>query len=244
LGDKISQLIGEALSRAATNRSGFPLHGGRRTGLFSNSMAAKKAAQVCKSEGYLETLAVESRGRQTREVCAITQKGLAYLLHQVSPKQILAELVQALHFQQSQTGELLKSVQQWQASIDSFKNLIHQYFQQCDLNGSLHLTQAASNGVMHHAGAKSESDIGASIVSQLDQWPGSGDCPLPELFRRCGHENITIGQFHDELRRLQQEERVYLHPWTGPLSEIPEPAFALLAGHGIAYYASRRSSCP
>jgi hypothetical protein len=28
------------------------------------------------------------------------------------------------------------------------------------------------------------------------------------------------------------------------LPEIPEPAFALLAGHGIAYYASRRSPCP
>jgi hypothetical protein len=244
LADKISELIGEGLSRAARNPRGFPLHGGRGTGLFSNSVAAKKAAQVCKSEGYLETLAMESRGRQTREVCAITQKGLAYLLHQVSPKQLLAEFMQALHSQQSQTGELLKTVGQWQASIDSLKNLVHQYFQQCNHNGSLHLRQAASNGTNQQAGAKNESEIRDSILSQLDQWQGSGDCPLPELFRRCGHEGMSIGQFHDELRILQQEERIYLHSWTGPLSEIPEPAFALLAGHGIAYYVSRRSSCP
>ena len=243
MGDKTSELIAEALSRAARTPNGLPLHGGRRTGLFSSSIAAKKAAQVCKSEGYLETLSTEARGRGAREICAITPKGLAYLLHQGSPKQWLAELVQALHSQQSQTGEVLRNVEQWQASIDSFKNLVHQYFQQRDGNGSLHLTAETSKGPNHHAGAKSESAIGESILSQLDQWQGSGDCSLPELFRRCSYEDITIGQFHDELRRLQQEDQIYLHPWTGPLPEIPEPAFALLAGHGIAYYVSRRSSC-
>jgi len=243
LGDKTSELIAEALSRAASTPNGLPLHGGRRTGLFSSSVAAKKAAHVCKSEGYLETLSTEAWGRGTREICAITQKGLAYLLHQDSPKPWLAELVQALHSQQAQTGELLRSVQQWQASIDSFKNLVHQYFQQRDCNGSLHLMSETSNRTNNHASAKSQSEIRESILSQLDQWHGSGDCPLPELFRCC-HEGVTIGQFHDELRRLQQEEQIYLHSWTGSLSEIPEPALALLAGHGIAYYASRRSACP
>ena len=69
------------------------------------------------------------------------------------------------------------------------------------------------------------------------------DCPLPELYRRLRdvHPALTIGQFHDGLRRLHEQEQVYLHPWTGPLYAMPEPAFALLIGHEVAYYASARS---
>jgi hypothetical protein len=245
LRDKTSELVAEALSRAAKVPGGVPLHGGRGTGLFSNSAAAKNAAQLCKSEGYLQVLSTEPRGRGTREICAITQKCLAYLLYQVNPKHVLRDLVQALHSQQSQIGDLLRNVGQWQANIDSFKNLVDQYLRQGDRNGSLHFGPTASNEGNHLAGGKREtSELRDSILSQLSQWEESGDCPLPELFRPCGQEHFTIGQFHDELRRLHQEEHIYLHPWTGPLPEIPEPAFALLAGHGIAYYASRRSPCP
>jgi hypothetical protein len=245
LGDKTSELIREALSRAAQTPSGLPLHGGRRTGLFTNSAAAKKAAQVCKSEGYLEVLSSEARGRGTREICSITQKGLAYLFLQVSPKHALRDLVQVLHSQQSQIGELLKSVGQWQVLIDSFKNLVDQHLLHGDRNGSLHFAPAAGDETSDHEGMKREPPgLRDSILWQLSQWHESGDCPLPELFRRCSQDRFTIGQFHDELRRLHQQEQIYLHPWTGPLSEIPEPAFALLAGHGIAYYASRRFPCP
>ena len=44
----------------------------------------------------------------------------------------------------------------------------------------------------------------------------------------------------DGLRKLHQQEQIYLHPWTGPLYDLPEPALALLVGHEVAYYASRR----
>jgi hypothetical protein len=80
----------------------------------------------------------------------------------------------------------------------------------------------------------------------LAAWHDSGalgDCPLPELFRRLQPRlpGLTIGQFHDGLRHLHQDEAIYLHPWTGPLYEMPEPALALLIGHEIAYYASLRA---
>ena len=68
------------------------------------------------------------------------------------------------------------------------------------------------------------------------------DCPLPELFRhlKANHSSVTIGQFHDLIRALYADRKIYLHPWTGPLYELPEPACALLAGHEVAYYASLR----
>jgi hypothetical protein len=33
-----------------------------------------------------------------------------------------------------------------------------------------------------------------------------------------------------------------LHPWAGPIYEIPEPELAMLVGHAIAYYVSLRAS--
>ena len=51
---------------------------------------------------------------------------------------------------------------------------------------------------------------------------------------------VTIGEFQDALRRLHDLGKIYLHPWTGPLYDIPEPSYALLVGHEIAYYASIR----
>jgi hypothetical protein len=42
------------------------------------------------------------------------------------------------------------------------------------------------------------------------------------------------------LRLLYDAGRIYLHPWTGPLYAVPEPTFALLVGHNVAYYASLR----
>ena len=73
-----------------------------------------------------------------------------------------------------------------------------------------------------------------------------GDCPLPELWRgaRATSPGLTIGQFHDALRQLSDERVLSLHPWTGPLYEMPEPETALLAGHEIAYYASGRTIRP
>ena len=68
------------------------------------------------------------------------------------------------------------------------------------------------------------------------------DCPLAELFRSLStlEPAPTVGLFHDALRRLHADARIYLHPWTGPLYALPEPAVALLVGHEIAYYASLR----
>jgi hypothetical protein len=219
--------------------AGLPLHGSRSQSLFATSVSGKNAAQLCKSEGYLQIVKTEHRGRRVREICAISEKGLAYLLLQVSPKQVLEDLVRAFHAQQAQVGELLTSARQWQANIDSCKSLIQKVLHQ----GSECWPSGSANGKVERATSSQDSiAVRQSILDHLHQWRKSGaagDCPLPELFRRAG-QNLSIGQFHDQLRALHEQEQIYLHPWSGPLHEIPEPALALLAGHGIAYYASIR----
>jgi hypothetical protein len=208
----------------------------------------------------------ENRGKRSREFCAITEKGLAYLLSLVSPKQILTDFVHTLHSHQAQVGELLATVRRWQADFDGLKAAAEKVLmkisnEQWTHYGGLWAVDRVNgkaggcNGTGSGTQPRSDSDLstphgplaqGEVLLQQLRQWQesgASGDCPLPELFRRVHQDTgpFSIGRFHDDLRRLHDEEQIYLHPWTGSLHEIPEPAFALLVGHEIAYYASLRT---
>src|SRR5262245_36057467 len=97
MADKSTQLILAALGRAAADPAGVPLFGSRAApGLFAATGPARQAAQRCKDEDYVRVVRSAPRGKTVQEICAITEKGLAYLLSQVSPKQVLEDLVRAL----------------------------------------------------------------------------------------------------------------------------------------------------
>jgi hypothetical protein len=82
-------------------------------------------------------------------------------------------------------------------------------------------------------------DLAPAVVAHLTDRAGATDCPLPELFRAVARTAAsTIGEFHDCLRQLHTDGTITLPAWTGPLYALPEPQYALLIGHGIAYYAS------
>jgi hypothetical protein len=81
------------------------------------------------------------------------------------------------------------------------------------------------------------------IFLVLKEWSDEGrigDCQLNYIYQKtlslC--PGITPGAFHDGLRSLSQKKLVELHPWTGPLYEIPQPELAMMSGHEIACYAS------
>jgi hypothetical protein len=243
MADKSNQLLLDALNRAMAEPGGLPLFGGRKTaGLFTASALARKAAQFCKDEGLVRSLRTETRGRTTQEICAITEKGLAFLLDQASPKQALASLVHALEARGAQLSDLTDSVHRTQTAIETLKEVAAKVLQQLHERPApaLPCDKTMSNGNGADAAAK-------VVLDALTRWQTSGaleDCPLPQLYRSvCGSlPGLTVGQFHDALRRLQQSLQLYLHPWTGPMYELPEPTFALMVGHEIAYYASLRLS--
>jgi hypothetical protein len=240
LADKTTQLVLDALHRAVAAPEGLPLHSGKAgPGLFAVTGPARLAAQRCKDEGYLRVVRTETRGKAPVEVCALTEQGLAFLLAQASPKQVLEDLVRALETGQSQVAEFVATARQWQAGLDAFRGIAE--------TALLHLRQHAANGTAGPPPSGNGTDTGlADVLAYLAQRQAAGaseDCPLPELFRHAQRETpgLTIGHFHDDLRRLHERGQIYLHPWTGPLYDLPEPAFALLVGHEIAYYASPRS---
>jgi hypothetical protein len=242
LADKSTQLVLDALTRAVADPDGVPLHGSKSApGLFPASPAARQAAQRCKDEGLVRVVTTQARGKTVQEICAITEKGLTYLLSQVNPRQVLEDLVRAVESRQAQVGELVASARQTQAGFEALRAVAERVLQQVQQRrepAPLPCDKAAASG-------NGTPPWTAAALAELARWQAAGaseDYPLPALFRavRQGGPALSIGQFHDGLRRLHDQGQIYLHPWTGPLYEIPEPPYALLIGHEIAYYASLR----
>jgi len=252
LADKSQTLLLDGLRRAMAEPGGLPVIAAKsQPGLFAGTAAGKQAAQLCEQEGYLRKLGTETRGKTTIDICAISEKGLAFLLGQVNPRPILEVFVQSLESRQGQFAELLGSAQASQRYLEELKETVHkalEHFRQARPESTDRLQtgpHGGGNGNGVHKAEKKTPNRAAILLDQLRLWHGSGalgDCPLPRLFTGIRSEDgpWTVGQFHDLLRSLHEERKIYLHPWTGPLYEMPEPSVALLIGHEVAYYASLR----
>lgn len=257
MADKSTPLILTALGRAAATGT-LPLYAARTApGLFPTTAAGKQAAQRCHEEGYLtevpteappETTATTAVKKKTAiPLCTITDKGMTYLLSQVSPRQVLEEVVHGLQSRQEQLTELCNEARRAAAAVETLKANVEKVLDQLPRPGA-----ATSNGQLKslftaflHDGKPQAptGDVETTLIDELARWQKSGaseDCPLPHLYRhlQARHTGLTVGCFHDVLRRLHDSGKLYLHPWTGPLYDLPEPSYALLAGHGVAYYAS------
>jgi DNA-binding PadR family transcriptional regulator len=244
LADKSTELILAALSRAIADPHGLSLHGRKASsGMFAATSGGRLAAQRAKDEGYLQVLRTQPRGKAIDEICAITEKGVAYLLSQVNPKQVLEDFIRSLESKQHQTGELLTAAHQMNKAIESLKETAERVLAQVQAK-SVSATHSAPNGKQAVNGDLSGMPNLLPLLARWNESLASEDCPLPELYRQLceKHPGSTIGQFHDELRKLHEQTQIYLHPWTGPLYAIPEPSYALLIGHEIAYYASLRKA--
>jgi hypothetical protein len=241
LADKSHSLVLDALARAAAEPRGLPLLASKAAaGLFAANAAGKEAARHSKNEELIRVLREETKGKSTQEICVLTEKGLGLLLEQANPRRVLEAFVNALEVSQQQMTHLLESARANQEQLLALKAGAEMVLQQLQRPQVLTPRSVERNG--KHAG-----DGAAALVTYLTRRHEKGaldDCPLPELFRhlRSHHSGLTTGQFHDLLVRLVDDGTIYLHPWTGPLYELPEPACALLVGHEVAYYASLRKT--
>ncbi len=238
LAEKSSSLVLEALTLAAADPTGQRLFGTKGSpGLFRSTGAARQAAQQCKDEGYLRVVSAEAKGKTVQEICAVTEKGLAFLLSQLSPKSVLESLVQALDSRQAQLAELTASTRQTHAVFDALKTTIEKVLAE---------VAKAPQPLAPGPGANGSEAWKTTVLARLAEWTAlrpAEDCPLAELYQHARKQTptLSLGRFHDGIRQLHEEQKIYLHPWTGPLYELPDPACALLVGHEIVYYASLRT---
>ncbi len=236
MADKPDSLILEALSRAMADPSGAPLHGTKASpGLFGTTQASREAAQRCKDEGYLHVVRKEASGKTPRELCSLTEKGLAYLLSQLSPRQAIERFIESLDARHQQIGELVATACRTEQLFSDLKATAEKVLAELKQSPQPNLPRNGSETWK------------IAIRTFLTRWEAERpieDCPLPELYRRAQQDSpaLTIGRFHDGLRELVEGQELYLHPWSGPLYDLPEPACALMSGHEVAYYASLRKT--
>jgi hypothetical protein len=241
LADKSTRLILEALTHAAAEPATLPLFAGKgNPGLFPATASARQAAKRCQDDGLIRLETIEGSGKSGREVCVVTDKGLDWLLSASSPRHVLEDFLRVLEQKQARTAELIAAARQMASGLESLRGAIER------LTPRIQSQSAQTHHLTSQSAQKQPADLKVDIAAELEKWHAvtPRDCPLPELFRtlKDHHAEMSVGQFHDALRGMHEEHQVYLHPWTGPLYEIPEPAFAMLAGHEVAYYASPRQS--
>jgi hypothetical protein len=258
--DKSTPLVLAALGRAAAAAEPVPLHGTRAApGLFPATAAGKQAAQRCRDDGLLAVAeppdppaagGTAVKKKAAAPCCTITDKGLGYLLAQVSPRQVLEDFVRGLEARQHRVADCAAALRALQSSTDGLKASVEKILDQfppperaAGAGGlkALFREFLAEPAPVNGQTLAPPAALEGAVLAELQRWQQSGaseDCPLPHLYRQSAAG--SIGLFHDALRRLHDAGQIYLHPWTGPLYELPEPPFALLVGHEIAYYASLR----
>ena len=61
---------------------------------------------------------------------------------------------------------------------------------------------------------------------------------LPQLFRfaRSRQPALSLGSFHDLVRRMADAGQVRLSPFTQAMYQLPEPECAMIVGREIMYY--------
>ncbi len=265
MADKSIPLVLTALSRAAAAGGPIPLFGSKTVaGLFPTTAPGKQAAQRCRDEGYLTvvpeepaptsatdsaTATLTRKKSSSQTLCLITDKGLAYLLSQVSPREVLEEFVRVLQARGAQWSELNALAQRLLHSTETLKTHVEKVLSQFprpEGPGAAGNLKALFRDFLNDAPLPAAGKgLEPLLLEELGGWQGTGsgeDCPLPDLYRKAKARTpaLTIGQFHDALRRLSDDGKIYLHPWSGPLYDLPEPPYALLTGHEVAYYASVR----
>ena len=192
-----------------------------------------------------------SQGKGTVEFCAASPKGLAYLLEQSSPKQVLEDFVRVLEERRGEVQSLLKTADRMAANLAGMNERIQQVLPQVVLSRQPVPVETSpwdreGNVALQAPPAWDVGELADRLLMRLADWASSQgvtrDCPLPDLFRSLStlDPNPSIGLFHDCLRQLHDDRRIYLHPYTGPLYTLPEPAYALMIGHEVSYYASSR----
>jgi len=240
LADESQALIVNALTRALAAPAGLPLLSSRN-GLFTTTAAGKKAAQDCRTRGLVHILRSEGKGKSAQEIVALSDEGLSVLLRDSSPRPALEAILQAIQERHEELEALVQSARVAQVTLEALGAQARRVLD------SLKDNHPGSLASLPEANGKHVPDLDIAILQCLDKWHEGDrleDCPLPDLFRalQATDRSVTIGQFHDSLRRLRGQKKIHLHPWTGPTYEIPVPALAVMMGHEIAYYASLKSS--
>jgi hypothetical protein len=143
---------------------------------------------------------------------------------------------------QKSVAEALRPVEEVQASLQALQANIAGVLEKIKpidldeltrkLAGSRHTPEAASADSQDW-----EQEVVRLVTEQRQRNPFQR-LTLPQLFERvrARKAGLTLGQFHDGLRRLQDEKRIRLSPYTQALATLDDPRNALFLDREVKFY--------
>ncbi len=255
----VEELVLEAIERALADPSPRKLHGSKANpGIFlASSAAAKAAAQQCLEMGLIAACGEKRTKSKVTPLYGIAPAGLQYLLEHDPLRQLLAathdgvtRLAQTSAACQQTLAHVQHQVTKLQEAVQSAASRL----QPPNIEKMLAAVSAARGAAATVPGAAAGStaasppsvaaphaELAAAVVQHLQQHKRQAPLrplDLPQLFRfaQSRQPALSLGSFHDVVRRLADAGQLRLSPFTQAMYQLPEPQYALIVGREIMYY--------
>lgn len=234
--EKRTELTLDALKRALAEPGAHRLfRSGKLAGLFPSRVGASAdAALHAITDGLLETVRTETKGRFIIEWVRATPKGVAFVHERDSPKAVLRELRDVI-------GETRSGVPLWMADAQREVAATAEKFERqgAEMLKRLDALTERVEAALRRAevvGFRIPDPVAKAVPSAefvLDYLDRRGtttatDCPLAELFHALQerHPTLTVPEFHMGIRRLADVRAVRLAIG----ADADDPEFALIVG--------------
>jgi hypothetical protein len=245
--DRVREATAEALKRALAGPAEHRLYrSGKLEGLFpGRGGLAGEAAAAALRDGLLEVVRTETRGKTVIEWVRATPAAVDFLDRHESPVHALEDLRAALRLNQQAVPVWLAEMRAGLSDLDrrltadavGWHERLEALARRVD--ETLRRIEQATPPLPEDMARDCPWAIDAlNYLDRRKSGGAAGDCPLPELFAslRRAHAGLTLGAFHEGLRRLHERHALRLRPADGPLAQ---PEFALLDGEAVYYTAAR-----
>lgn len=236
---KRTELVLDALKRGIAGPGEHRLfRSGKLAGLFpSRTGASAEAALTALTDGLLEAVRTEAKGKLIVEWVRVTPKGVAYVHDRDSPKAILRELREVIGATRAGVPEWMEAAREEVAAVaEKFDRQGAELLKRLDalterVEAALRRAEAAGPRLPDPvARVVPWAEEALAYLDRRTETGAAGDCPLRELFDalRVARPGLTVPNFQTGLRRLHDVRALRL---TGPPDgSTPDPEYAMIVG--------------
>jgi hypothetical protein len=243
--DALIAALKQALAQPGEQRL---FRSGKLSGLFgSKSGFSGGAATAAVGNGLFEISRTEIKGKIAIDWVKITPKGVEFLHAHESPLAVLRELQTNLRTTRAGIPLWLDGLQrQLQTATQGMQEELQRMVQRLDALADRveeALRRADAIGPAVAPGVAATVPWAVEALEYLDRrrfGGAAGDCPMPELFAaiRRGRPELSVIEFQDGLRRMNENKAIRLLPFTAN-GVLTEPEYAMVEGSEVLYYVGR-----
>jgi DNA-binding PadR family transcriptional regulator len=203
-------------------------------GFFKGTAAAvKPLVELSLSEGWLEDTGEKTAGKNPKSLYRVTPKGRQAILDNNPTRKLLETLDQST---KSQLGQL----QGVSAVLKSLSGAIQDVLEKVKNAPPPTLAVGPQfNGNGSTNGHAPADEVQRQIITRIRNHSIHNPITLPELFKELNARwpELSLGEFHDCVRRLWKQGQIKLGPYTRSYGVIASDYEAMFLDGQVMYYA-------